>query len=210
MHLDLSNHYIVPGFIDVHVHGLEGSTRSRAATRSRRWRGAFRGLASPRFARRRSPARPARCARCSPAVARGADDAPAPRARACSTGAPRKQLHQSRIQGRAAARLPSIAARRHAPEGEFTGAEILAEIAAARPDVGILTIAPELDGALDLIRDLVSHGHHVSLGHSGATYDEALAGIDAGARQATHLFNRMTPVGHRQPGLAARYSSTTT
>ena len=49
----------------------------------------------------------------------------------------------------------------------------------------------------------MSHGHHVSLGHSGATYEEALAGVDAGARQATHLFNRMTPLGHRQPGLAA-------
>jgi N-acetylglucosamine-6-phosphate deacetylase len=43
----------------------------------------------------------------------------------------------------------------------------------------------------------------VSLGHSGASYDEALAGIEAGARQATHLFNRMTPINHRQPGLAA-------
>jgi N-acetylglucosamine-6-phosphate deacetylase len=87
--------------------------------------------------------------------------------------------------------------------GDFTGAEILHEIAEARPDVGIVTIAPELDGAIDLIADLVRNGHHVSLGHSGASYDEALAGIEAGARQATHLFNRMTPINHRQPGLAA-------
>jgi len=42
----------------------------------------------------------------------------------------------------------------------------------------------------------------VSLGHSGATYDEALAAIAAGARQATHLFNRMPPLNHRSPGLA--------
>jgi N-acetylglucosamine-6-phosphate deacetylase len=89
------------------------------------------------------------------------------------------------------------------PEGEFTGAEILAEIARSRAEVGIVTVAPELDGALELIGDLVAHGHHVSLGHSGASYDEAIAGIAAGARQATHLFNRMTPLGHRQPGLAA-------
>ena len=89
------------------------------------------------------------------------------------------------------------------PEGEFTGAEILAEIARSRAEVGIVTVAPELDGALELIRDLVAHGHHVSLGHSGASYEEAIAGIAAGARQATHLFNRMTPLGHRQPGLAA-------
>jgi N-acetylglucosamine-6-phosphate deacetylase len=42
----------------------------------------------------------------------------------------------------------------------------------------------------------------VSLGHSGATYEQALAAIDAGARHATHLFNRMPPLGHRAPGLA--------
>ncbi len=91
---------------------------------------------------------------------------------------------------------------REDPEGEFTGEEILTEIAAARPDVGILTIAPEVDGAVALIRTLTAHGHHVSLGHSGASYEQALEGISAGARQATHLFNRMTPIGHRAPGLA--------
>ena len=42
----------------------------------------------------------------------------------------------------------------------------------------------------------------MSLGHSGATYEQALAGIEAGARHATHLFNRMTPLAHRAPGLA--------
>jgi len=88
------------------------------------------------------------------------------------------------------------------PDGSWTGDDILAEIANARPDVGIVTAAPELEGAEDLIRDLVAHGHHVSLGHSGATYEQAMAGIRAGARQATHLFNRMTPLTHRAPGLA--------
>jgi N-acetylglucosamine-6-phosphate deacetylase len=90
-----------------------------------------------------------------------------------------------------------------APEGSsWSGDDILREIASARPDVGIVTLAPEMDTALDLIRDLVGHGHHVSLGHSGATYEQALEGIRAGARQATHLFNRMPPVLHRAPGLA--------
>jgi N-acetylglucosamine-6-phosphate deacetylase len=65
-----------------------------------------------------------------------------------------------------------------------------------------VTIASELDGGLDLVQWLASRGHHVSLGHSAATYDEALAGIAAGARQATHLFNRMPPLDHRAPGLA--------
>jgi N-acetylglucosamine-6-phosphate deacetylase len=86
--------------------------------------------------------------------------------------------------------------------GEFTGADILAEIERAAPDVGIVTIASELDGGVDLIRWLTARGHRVSLGHSAATYDEACEAIGAGARHATHLFNRMPPLGHRQPGLA--------
>jgi N-acetylglucosamine-6-phosphate deacetylase len=86
-------------------------------------------------------------------------------------------------------------------DGEFSGRAIIDTIAAARAEVGIVTLAPELAGAMDLIRQLVSHGHRVSLGHSGATYEQAIAAIDAGARHATHLFNRMTPISHRAPGL---------
>jgi N-acetylglucosamine-6-phosphate deacetylase len=65
-----------------------------------------------------------------------------------------------------------------------------------------VTLAPELEGGLDLIASLVARGHRVSLGHSAATYDQALAAIAAGARHATHLFNRMPPLHHRNPGLA--------
>jgi N-acetylglucosamine-6-phosphate deacetylase len=101
--------------------------------------------------------------------------------------------------------LPSAGRNRPArsqdPTQDWTGQEILDEIAAARPDVGIVTLAPEMDGAVDFIRDLVANGHRVSLGHSGASYEQALEGVKAGARQATHLFNRMTPMGHRAPGL---------
>jgi N-acetylglucosamine-6-phosphate deacetylase len=64
-----------------------------------------------------------------------------------------------------------------------------------------VTLAPELDGALKLIAWLTARGHRVSLGHSSATYDEALQAIAAGARQATHLFNRMPRLDHRAPGL---------
>ncbi|PYR39565.1 MAG: N-acetylglucosamine-6-phosphate deacetylase, partial [Acidobacteria bacterium] len=85
---------------------------------------------------------------------------------------------------------------------DFDGADILEEIERAAPDVGIVTIASELDGGLDLVRWLTARGHRVSLGHSGATYEQALEAISAGARHATHLFNRMPPLGHRAPGLA--------
>lgn len=69
------------------------------------------------------------------------------------------------------------------------------------PDVGILTMAPEMPGGMDLLRAAVRAGIRVSLGHSGATFDQAREAIEAGARHATHLFNRMSPMGHRDPGL---------
>ena len=87
-------------------------------------------------------------------------------------------------------------------EGTFTGAAILATIDQHAPAVRIVTVAPELPHALDLIARLAAAGHRVSLGHSGATYEEGRAGIAAGARHATHLFNRMPPFTHRAPGLA--------
>ena len=67
----------------------------------------------------------------------------------------------------------------------------------------IMTIAPELPGALALIRRLAGIGIAPSLGHSAATLDEARAGFAAGSRTTTHLFNAMTGVDHRAPGLAA-------
>jgi N-acetylglucosamine-6-phosphate deacetylase len=83
----------------------------------------------------------------------------------------------------------------------FSGDDVLAAIALHRSDVGIVTLAPELPGGIDLVRALVTAGHRVSLGHTGADYDIALAAVEAGARQATHLFNRMTPLSHRAPGV---------
>ena len=66
----------------------------------------------------------------------------------------------------------------------------------------LITVAPELDGELDLITWLAGSGVVVALGHSAATADEARAGYAAGARSTTHLFNAMSGIGHRAPGLA--------
>jgi N-acetylglucosamine-6-phosphate deacetylase len=66
----------------------------------------------------------------------------------------------------------------------------------------VVTIAPELPGALELIGMLAARGVVVSLGHSAATANQAEAGYAAGARSTTHLFNAMTGVDHRHPGLA--------
>jgi N-acetylglucosamine-6-phosphate deacetylase len=64
-----------------------------------------------------------------------------------------------------------------------------------------VTVAPELDGGLDLVRHLISRGHRVSIGHSGASYDAARAAIELGAHHATHLFNRMSSITSRSPGV---------
>jgi N-acetylglucosamine-6-phosphate deacetylase len=69
--------------------------------------------------------------------------------------------------------------------------------------IKIMTIAPELPGGLEMIRMLADAGVAPSVGHSEADYDTALAAIEAGATRATHLFNAMSGVHHRKPGLAA-------
>lgn len=74
---------------------------------------------------------------------------------------------------------------------------------AAAGRIKIMTMAPELPGGMELIRFLKSNGVEVSLGHSEADYDTALAAIDAGATRATHLYNAMSGVHHRKPGLAS-------
>ncbi len=69
------------------------------------------------------------------------------------------------------------------------------------PLVRLVTIAPELPGALEMISRLVARGVVVSAGHSDATYAEAAAGFQAGIAWGTHLFNVMSPTVHREPGL---------
>lgn len=67
--------------------------------------------------------------------------------------------------------------------------------------VRIITLAPELPGAPDVIRHLADRGIVVSMGHSDATWEEARVGAEAGARLGTHLFNAMRPFSHRDPGI---------
>ena len=72
---------------------------------------------------------------------------------------------------------------------------------AAGGRVRVLTLAAELEGALPLITEASRRGVCVSIGHSDANLSQALAGIKAGARHATHTFNAMRPLDHRDPGL---------
>jgi N-acetylglucosamine-6-phosphate deacetylase len=72
---------------------------------------------------------------------------------------------------------------------------------ASAGNIRMMTIAPELPGAVETIRYARKLGVHSSLGHSNATYQEAQSGISAGADHATHTFNAMRALDHRDPGI---------
>lgn len=72
---------------------------------------------------------------------------------------------------------------------------------ASRGQIRVMTIAPELPGALEVITEAARRGVCVSLGHSDATFEQAQAGVSAGARHATHTFNAMRALKHRDPGI---------
>jgi N-acetylglucosamine-6-phosphate deacetylase len=72
---------------------------------------------------------------------------------------------------------------------------------AARGRIRMMTIAPELDGAPEVISEAARRGVCVSLGHSDADFEAAERGMEAGARHATHTFNAMRPLHHRSPGI---------
>lgn len=72
---------------------------------------------------------------------------------------------------------------------------------AARGRIRMMTIAPELEGASEVIAEAAQRGVCVSLGHSDADFEAAERGVAAGARHATHTFNAMRPLEHRRPGI---------
>jgi len=81
--------------------------------------------------------------------------------------------------------------------------DVIAEAWSRDGGISLVTLAPELPGALGLVEQLLSGGVVVSAGHTDATAEEFRAGVDAGIRYVTHLFNAMRPFGHRDPGIVA-------
>jgi N-acetylglucosamine-6-phosphate deacetylase len=80
--------------------------------------------------------------------------------------------------------------------------EILDKFRAASDGlIRILTVAPEIPGALDLIRAAVANGIVAAIGHTDADYEQTRAAIQAGARHAVHFYNAMRPFSHRDPGV---------
>jgi len=78
---------------------------------------------------------------------------------------------------------------------------------AARGHIRVMTIAPELEGAAELIAEATQRGVCISIGHSAADLNAARAGVAAGARHATHTFNAMRPLDHREPGIVGEVLS---
>jgi N-acetylglucosamine-6-phosphate deacetylase len=192
-HLDLHGHIIVPGFVDVHVHGVDGHD-----TLENDHAVATIAASLPKYG---ATAFCPTTVACAPSTLRtvlngiaAARAQPAARS-ARILGA---HLESNFINKDYCGAQPETFL--HLPSST-EGLEVLSEIDRAGDGVAIVTLAPELEGALDLIRRLVSGGRRVSLGHSGATFEHGEAAIDAGASQATHLYNRMPPLSHRDPGL---------
>ncbi|MEU6088860.1 N-acetylglucosamine-6-phosphate deacetylase [Streptomyces sp. NPDC047085] len=79
-------------------------------------------------------------------------------------------------------------------------AEVRKLIDAARGRAKMVTLATELPGGVDSVRLLAEHGVIAAVGHTDATYEQTVEAIDAGATVATHLFNAMPTLGHRSPG----------
>jgi N-acetylglucosamine-6-phosphate deacetylase len=201
---DLTGRIIVPGFIDVHVHGVEGcdtlATADAVATLAAKLpKYGVTGFCPTTVA-------------CPPAALRRLLDGiraarlhPVPGHAAVLPAHLESNFINPDFRGAqpvtclrrpTAEKLPGVPG-----DVAFSGIEILDEIAGARREVGIITMAPEMDGGMELVQSLTDAGHIVSLGHSAATYEQGLAGIHAGGRHATHIFNRMQPFSHRAPGL---------
>lgn len=183
----LETGYISPGFIDIHIHGggggdfMDADPEAVAAITEAHGRHGTTGML------------------CTTLTASEEDIIKAIRA---AKAAPRRgaRIIGFHVEG------PFINIKlKGAQNGEFvrvgTTAEVDRIMAEGRPgDVWHFTIAPDIPGHLDVIRHMAAKGAVVSAGHTEATYDQMAAAAEAGVRHATHLYNAMRGLHHREPG----------
>jgi N-acetylglucosamine-6-phosphate deacetylase len=184
---DLGGAVLAPGFLDVHVHGaagaefLDADAGERAAILRAHARGGTTALLATTVTVSRERLR---CAVDALAAAEPV-----------AGGAALLGIH---LEG------PYLCERhRGAQDPEHLRAPDLDELDAllAAGPVRLITLAPELPGALAAIERLAGAGVVASVGHTDATYAQAMAAFDAGATHATHVFNGMRPFHHREPGV---------
>ncbi|MFE3886253.1 N-acetylglucosamine-6-phosphate deacetylase [Streptomyces lydicus] len=186
--VDLTGHLIVPGFVDMHVHGGGGGSFSSAdpeecmtVAETHRRHGTTSMVASTVTGELTDLARQA--AVLAELVQQG-------------------ELAGIHFEG------PFISAHRcgaHQPEllRDPDPADVRKLLDAAHGTASMMTLAPELPGGLESVRLLADAGVIAALGHTDSDYDATRRAIDAGATVATHLFNAMPPLGHRAPGPVA-------
>lgn len=181
--------WIVPGFIDLHIHGYGGCDPLKDLA------GMSDALARAGTTAFQATLFPAAPKQLGEQAAQVSTDAPSCAGARCLGS----HLEGPFVNPLAAGALPredlatpSVAALR----------QILGAATGDGRGVRTVTLAPELAGSADLIAELARSGVRVSLGHSCANADESSAAIKAGAVGATHLFNAMTPVHHRDLGLS--------
>ncbi|MEU3353499.1 N-acetylglucosamine-6-phosphate deacetylase [Streptomyces sp. NPDC037389] len=183
--IDLAGHWIVPGFVDIHVHGGGGASFSSGdaeealtAIRTHRAHGTTTMVAST--------------------VTGDLDDL-ARQAATLAELTEQGDLAGIHFEG------PFISPHRcgaHQPEllRDPDPADVRKLVDAARGAARMMTLAPELEGGLESVRLLAEHGVIAAVGHTDSTYEATLEAIDAGATVATHLFNAMPSLLHRAPG----------
>ena len=186
--LDASGLYVIPGFIDTHVHGSMGgefASECESFDEVRKWF-STKGVTgiSPTI----------RCLELE-RIAKAEKNI----VRESAKKVPGAKIYGIHIEGpfvsqkfRGVMMPPDI-------EASVDAFDMLYE--AGEGMLRTMTIAPERENALDIIGHAVSKGVNISLGHTDATYAQAMAAIDAGASRATHVFDAMRPLHHRETGI---------
>ncbi|OEU86711.1 N-acetylglucosamine-6-phosphate deacetylase [Streptomyces abyssalis] len=186
--LDLSGHWIVPGFVDMHVHGGGGASFSAGTAEE-----ALKVIATHR--------RHGTTTMVASTVTGELGDL-AQQSAALSELVEQGDLAGIHFEG------PFISPQRcgaHDPEllRDPDPTEVRKLVDAARGTARMMTLAPELPGGLDSVRMLADSGVIAAIGHTDSSYDATAEAVEAGATVATHLFNAMPALGHRAPGPVA-------